>query len=87
MVVAKLHLRGLPLLSVLEALAVSNSTKKQTKYTKNYYGADSTSLECEANLFATLGFDLKRTQDPLLGEYVNEKLFEKQFYILQSQLS
>ena len=66
----------------LESLATPNSSKKLSTQRRQLWSRFHASRTSELRdlwkrLFSSLGLDTKLTQDPLLIEYVNEKLFAK----------
>ena len=66
----------------LEALAIPSgcrklSTQKQRLWSGFHSARISELRRLWTDLFSSLGVDSKFAQDPLLGEYVNEKLFEE----------
>ena len=53
------------------------STQKQRLWSEFHSARISELRRLWTDLFSSLGVDSKFAQDPLLGEYVNEKLFEE----------
>ena len=66
----------------LEALATPSGCKKLSSQKQRLWSGFHSARISElrrlwTDLFSSLGVDSKFAQDPLLGEYVNEKLFEE----------